>query len=96
MPFKGVEPTEKELKNIIIRIRKIKGQISSIEKGICNKPHLYSILQQIAAANGALRSLTHEIMEIEIKNAFYQDDKSEETKQKATDTIIKMMRSYLK
>ena len=96
MTFKGVEPTEQELKNIIIRIRKIKGQISSLEKSVCNKPDLYRILQQIAAANGALRALTHEIMEIEIKNGIYQESTSDDTKQKATDTIMKMMRSYLK
>ncbi|MFD3225228.1 metal-sensitive transcriptional regulator [Rahnella aceris] len=41
--------------------------MSSLEKSVCNKPDLYRILQQIAAANGALRVLTHEIMEIEKK-----------------------------
>lgn len=96
MSFRNVELTEEDIKKITTRIKKIKGQVSALEGCTYNKPDLYRILQQLAAANGALRSLMYELMEIEMKNAIHQESTSEETKQKATETIIKMMRSYLK
>ena len=52
---------------LILRVKKIKGQLNSIEKALENETDCFKILQQISASRGAIQSLMSEVLDGHIK-----------------------------
>jgi len=79
-------------KKILARVRRIRGQIEGIERAIEESTDCYSILQQTAAARGALNGLMAELIEGHIRHHVLEDTK----KGKGTEELIDIVRSYLR
>jgi len=79
-------------KKILVRVRRIRGQIESIERSIENGNDCYAVLQQTAAVRGALGGLMAELIEGHIRH--HVNDPAE--REQATGELMQIVRSYLR
>lgn len=52
---------------LLVRVRKIKGQLGGIEKALEGEKECFKVLQQISATRGAMNALMNEVIEGHIK-----------------------------
>ncbi len=79
-------------KKVLARVRRIRGQIEGIERAIEESTDCYAVLQQTAAARGALNGLMAELIEGHIRHHVLADTNNG----KGTDELIDIVRSYLR
>ena len=80
---------------LILRIKKIKGQLNSIEKALENENDCFKILQQISASRGAIQSLMSEVLDGHIKEHL-GNHVSEEQREQEIENLSSLLKSYLK
>ncbi len=80
---------------LILRIKKIKGQLTSIENALNQEKDCFKIMQQISASKGAMQSLMREVLEGHIKehlgNHISDTQRDQEIK-----NLVSLLKSYLK
>lgn len=86
----------KEKKQALVRVKRINGQISALEKALENEESCSTILQQLASVRGALNGLMAVIMESYLREEFPDSDNRCESQRKAIDDAISIVRSYLR
>jgi DNA-binding FrmR family transcriptional regulator len=79
-------------KKVLARVRRIRGQIEAIERSIENGNDCYAVLQQTAAARGALGGLMAELIDGHIRH--HVNDPAE--REQATEELMEIVRSYLR
>lgn len=79
-------------KKILARVRRIRGQIEGIERAITEGNDCYAVLQQTAAARGALGGLMAELIDAHIRHHVLSPAGSEQ----ATNELMEIVRSYLR
>ncbi|HTS74551.1 MAG TPA: metal/formaldehyde-sensitive transcriptional repressor [Bryobacteraceae bacterium] len=79
-------------KKLLARVRRIRGQIEGIERAIEEGNNCYAVLQQTAAARGALNGLMAELIEGHVRH--HVSGAAE--RERATDELIEIVRSYLR
>jgi DNA-binding FrmR family transcriptional regulator len=79
-------------KKLLARVRRVRGQIEAIERAITEGGDCYSVLQQTAAARGALNGLMAELIDGHIRHHVLSDTERE----KATEELMEIVRSYLR
>ena len=79
-------------KKLLARVRRIRGQIDGIERAIQESDDCYAVLQQTAAARGALGGLMAELIDGHIRHHVH----SVSGREKATKELMKIVRSYLR
>ena len=85
--------TNKE--KLILRVRKIKGQLNSIEKALEAEKDCFKILQQISASRGAIQSLMSEVLDGHIKEHL-GNHISEDQRESEIENLSSLLKSYLK
>ncbi len=87
----------REKKKINLRIKKIKGQLSAIERGLEEGADCYEVLQTLAAAKGAVNGLFAELLEMHIKEHIMDNpDLISTKKDKGAIELIKLMKTFWK
>jgi len=88
--------TVTEKPKLILRIKRIKGQIAAIERALEEEQDCSDVLQLITAARGAMNGLMAELLEGHIR--FHVLDPKQKTSEQAlaADELIEIVRSYLK
>jgi DNA-binding FrmR family transcriptional regulator len=87
----------RDKKKMLNRVRRIRGQVESIEKSIETGAECSEILHTISACRGAINSLMAEVLDGHIRFHVVdpdQDPRSE--KAKATQELIDVLRAYLR
>jgi DNA-binding FrmR family transcriptional regulator len=79
-------------KKLLIRVRRIRGQIEGIERAIQEGTDCYAVLQQTAAARGALGGLMAELIDGHVRHHV----SSPTEREKATNELMQIVRSYLR
>ena len=79
-------------KKLLIRVRRIRGQIEGIERAIEESTDCYAVLQQTAAVRGALSGLMAELIEGHIRHHVLADTKNG----RGAEELIEIVRSYLR
>jgi DNA-binding FrmR family transcriptional regulator len=79
-------------KKLLTRVRRIRGQIEGIERAIQEGTDCYAVLQQTAAARGALGGLMAELIDGHVRHHVHSPTERE----KATDELMEIVRSYLR
>jgi DNA-binding FrmR family transcriptional regulator len=79
-------------KKLLARVRRILGQIEGIARAIEEGNDCYAVLQQTAAARGALGGLMAELIEGHIRNHV----NSATGRERATEELMEIVRSYLR
>ena len=80
---------------LILRVKKIKGQLNSIEKALEEEKDCFKILQQISASRGAIQSLMSEVLDGHIKEHL-GNHVSEEQREQEIANLASLFKSYLK
>lgn len=90
--MKGVVPEERRL---IVRLKKVQGQLTGVAKELEENGDCVRILQQISAAKGGLQALMNEVLRAHLNehlpNANTKTKREEEIKH-----IVSMLQSYIK
>jgi len=89
--------TVRERTKLMNRVRRIRGQITGIEKALVEDSDCGKVLQQLAACRGAINGLMAEILEDHIRFHVVDPDVDPESEQaEATEQLVDLVRSYLK
>ena len=83
-------------RRLLTRIRRIKGQIESLERAVCEGQDCYVMLQQTSAARGALNGLMAELIESHIRFHTLQSKPSARDKGHEVEELMTVIRSYLR
>ncbi len=79
-------------KKLLARVRRIRGQIEGIERAIQEDTDCYAVLQQTAAVRGALGGLMAELIDGHVRH--HVNNATE--RERATDELMEIVRSYLR
>ena len=88
--------TIKEKKQLLTRVRRIKGQAEALETALEQGGDCSAILQQIAAIRGAVNGLMAEVLEGHIREHLGVDEIPAEQRSRDLDNVVAVLRSYLK
>lgn len=89
--------TADEKIQLLTRVRRIRGQVESIERLLEEDEECAAVLQQIAACRGAMNGLMAELLEGEIRyHVLSPGTKSSSTEAKAAEQLVSVIRRYLK
>jgi len=80
---------------LLLRIKKIKGQLSSLEKAVEDEKDCFKVLQQISASRGAIQSLMNEVLNDHIKEHL-GNHVSEEKREQEIENLTSLLKTYLK
>ncbi|WP_296560219.1 metal/formaldehyde-sensitive transcriptional repressor [Pigmentiphaga sp.] len=83
-------------KQLLTRVRRIKGQAEALERALAEKAECLAILQQIAAIRGAVNGLMSEVLEGHIREHLGATDLSQTQRDRDVDVVVTALRSYLK
>ena len=88
--------TIKGKKQLLTRVRRIKGQADALEKALESGDDCSAVLQQIAAIRGAVNGLMAEVLEGHIREHLGVDDISPEQRSQDLEGVVAVLRSYLR
>jgi DNA-binding FrmR family transcriptional regulator len=88
--------TIKGKKPLLMRVRRIKGQIEALEKALEQESDCSAVLQQIAAIRGAANGLMAEVLEGHLREHLASEDISPQQRGEDLDQVIQVLRSYLR
>jgi FrmR/RcnR family transcriptional regulator, repressor of frmRAB operon len=95
MPDTSLRETER--RKLLNRVRRIRGQVEAIERGIDEDATCLTVLQRILGCRGALESLMAEVLEDHIRAHLFEDDGgTAESRKKAAEDLIEIVHSYLR
>jgi len=82
-------------RKLLGRIRRIKGQIESLERAVSQGEDCYKVLQQTAAARGALNGLMAELIEGHLRSHTLQTKSSKPDVDREVQEVMTVIRSYI-
>lgn len=89
--------TVRDKKKLLLRVRRIKGQIEGVERLLAEEEDCFAILQSVAACRGALNGLMAEIIDGHINLHVIDPNRPHTHEQhEAADELMKIIRTYLK
>ena len=83
-------------KQLLVRVRRIKGQAEALERSLDNGSECSAVLQQIAAIRGAVNGLMLEVLEGHLRDHVGGSVVPPEQRQGDLEQVVKVLRSYLK
>ena len=86
-------PDEQKL---ITRVRRIRGQVTAVEKNLTEDADCGDVLMQLAAIRGAVNSLMAELLEDHIRLHLEHPKQSQLGSQELTEHLIDLVKAYLK
>jgi FrmR/RcnR family transcriptional regulator, repressor of frmRAB operon len=89
--------TKKDQEKLLLRIRKIRGQLDAIERALVDEAECADVLQLMAACRGALNGLMAEVIEGHIRfHVLSPDATTTSPELQAAEELIDVVRTYLK
>jgi DNA-binding FrmR family transcriptional regulator len=82
-------------RKLLSRIRRIKGQIEGLEHAVSEGADCYKVLQQTAAARGALNGLMTELIEGHLRSHTLQVKTSKRSINREVKQVMTVIRSYI-
>lgn len=83
-------------KQLLTRVRRIKGQADALERALEAEIDCMAILQQIAAVRGAVNGLMSEVLEGHIREHLGSNETDAAAHGADVDAVVSALRSYLK
>lgn len=80
---------------LLLRVKKIKGQMGAIEKALEQEKECFKVLQQISAARGAIHSLMGEVLDGHIKEHLGNHIDPHE-REREIENLAALLKTYLK
>ena len=89
--------TIKNKNKLIARVRRIKGQIEAVERGLEAEIGCADVLMLVASLRGAIHGLSVEVMEDHIRNHVVNPDTdTDPDRSRGAAELIDVIRTYLK
>lgn len=88
--------TIKSKKQLLTRVRRIKGQVEALEKALDTELDCSAVLQQIAAIRGAVNGLMSEVLEGHLREHLGANDITPQQRSEDLEQVVTALRSYLK
>ena len=89
--------TTRDKVKLMNRVRRIKGQVDSIERALSEEADCYRVLQQVAACRGALNGFMAELLEGHIRcHVLDETVKPRPRQQQAAEELIEIVHSSMK
>jgi len=89
--------TTKAREKLLKRVRRLSGQVGSVEKALEEKQDCSVVLHRLAACRGAIGGLMREVIEGHIHDHLLDPaSKPTEQQQEAAEDLVEVLRSYLK
>jgi DNA-binding FrmR family transcriptional regulator len=89
--------TAKDKEKIIIRVRRIRGQVEAVERALREDQECSDVLQLVAACRGAMNGLMAELVEGHIWFHVLDPNRPKDSPQAAAaEELIDIVRAYLK
>lgn len=87
---------DKEQQKLVARIKRIRGQVDSIERSLSTGDNCADILMLLANVRGGINSLMAEVLEDHIRLHLVNSDKAQFPSQEIAEDLIDLVRAYLK
>ena len=87
---------EKEKQKLIARIKRIRGQVDSIERSLTTDDDCADVLMLLANVRGGINSLMAKVLEDHIRLHTLSDEKSSMPTAELAEDLIGLVRAYLK
>jgi DNA-binding FrmR family transcriptional regulator len=81
---------------LVARVRRITGQLASVERALAEGPDCAAVLQQVAAIRGAVNGLMDKIIESHLMEHVAAADLSEAARAKGAQEVLAAIRRYAK
>ncbi|HDZ71685.1 MAG TPA: metal/formaldehyde-sensitive transcriptional repressor [Aurantimonas coralicida] len=81
---------------LIARIRRIAGQMAAVERALDTDAGCSAVLQQVAAARGAINGLMDELIEDHLREHVARPDIDDAARAAGADELIAVIRRYAK
>lgn len=88
--------TPQEKKRVLTRVRRIRGQLDALERGLEAGADCGPVLQQIAAIRGAVNGLMSGVLESHLREELAHAAATPEQRQAGIDDAVALVRSYLR
>ncbi len=89
--------TTRDKRRLLLRVRRLRGQLDSVERALEGEEDCSVVLQRLAACRGALGGLLVEILEGHVRQHIVDPDKRPRSPQtEAAEELINVIRSYLR
>ncbi|WP_260705418.1 metal/formaldehyde-sensitive transcriptional repressor [Edaphobacter flagellatus] len=85
-----------EKQKLVARIKRIKGQVNTIENSLTSGDDCADILMLLANVRGGINSLMGEVLEDHIRLHLLTPERKGEPPQELAEDLIDLVRSYLK
>ena len=87
---------EKEKQKLVARIKRIRGQVDSIERSLSSGDNCADVLMLLANVRGGINSLMAEVLEDHIRLHLLPSDTTMAQPQELAEDMIDLVRAYLK
>jgi DNA-binding FrmR family transcriptional regulator len=87
---------EKEKQKLIARIKRIRGQVDSIERSLTTDDDCADVLMLLANVRGGINSLMAEVLEDHIRLHMLSNEKNTMPSVELAEDLIGLVRAYLK
>jgi DNA-binding FrmR family transcriptional regulator len=92
-----VAPKTKEKHWLLLRARRIRGQVEAIERALDSEQECGDVLNLVAACRGALNSLMFEVLAGHVRSQAMSSDREKRSSEARTaQELIDVIRRYLK
>jgi DNA-binding FrmR family transcriptional regulator len=89
--------TTKDKEKLLIRVRRIGGQVTAIERALAEEQDCAALLQLVAACRGALNGLMAELIEGHLWFHVLDPNRPKDSRQaEAAEELMDVVRAYLK
>ena len=89
--------TTKDKEKLLVRVRRIRGQVEAIERTLGEEHECADLLQLVAACRGALNGLMSELIEGHIRfHVLAPNGRKSAPQAEAAEELIEVVRAYLK
>lgn len=93
----STQEKEKEKRKLLMRVRRIRGQLDAVERRIQEDASCSSILQQATACRGALDGFIAEVIEDHILQHFVDPTaRRDDARAQAAEELVEIVHSYFK
>ena len=88
--------SDKEMKKLIARVKRIRGQVDSIERSLTSGDDCADVLMLLANVRGGINSLMAEVLEDHVRLHLLSPDKATVQPGELAEDLIALVRTYLK
>jgi DNA-binding FrmR family transcriptional regulator len=86
----------KNYPQLVARVRRISGQLASVERALGANSDCAEVLQQVAAVRGAVNGLMDEILEAHLREHVARPDLDPAARAQGADEVLQAIRRYAK